>query len=103
MTTNWAYILTNKDCGTFYHGSTSNPAARLEEHRSGRGSKFVRKYNLYRLVWFKACEDKDHALQVEHRMKRKNRARKIAIIEALNPDWNDLTEDWLEDAKRLYT
>lgn len=100
MATNWAYILTNKERGVFYHGSTSNPAARLEEHRSGRGSKFVRKYNLFRLVWFQACEDKEAALVLEHRMKRKNRTRKIPIIEAFNPEWNDLTEAWLEEAKR---
>jgi len=102
MATNWAYILTNKARGGFYHGSTSDPAARLEEHRSGRGSVHVRKYGLFRLVWFQACEDKEDALTLEHRMKRKNRERKIAIIESFNPTWNDLTEVWLEEAKRTW-
>jgi putative endonuclease len=100
VTANWAYILTNRERGSFYHGSTHQPALRLEEHRSGRGSKHVWKYNLLELVWFQICDDKEEALLLEHRMKRKNRARKVRIIEALNPDWRDLTAELLEEARR---
>lgn len=100
MATNWVYILTNKERGSFYIGSTSDPAVRLSEHRTGNRSKHVRKYNLYRVVWFKAYQDKETALTVEHRIKRKSRDWKFAAIEEMNPNWDDLTEQWLEAARQ---
>ena len=100
MATNWLYIMTNKEHGSFYVGSTSDPAARLNEHRSGKGSKHVWKYNLFRVVYFQAYEDKDTALVVEHRVKRKRRDYKIWLVEQANPDWLDLTQAWLAEAAR---
>ena len=102
MRTNWVYILTNKPCGTFYVGSTSNPLRRLEEHRRGEGSQHVRKYGLARVVWFQAFESKEAALLIEHRMKKWARATKIDAIERLNPAWTDLSETWLEEAANTY-
>jgi putative endonuclease len=44
------YILASGKYGTLYIGVTDNLQARLEQHRSGRGSEFVKKYRVYRLV-----------------------------------------------------
>ena len=45
----WVYILASCKNGTLYIGVTNNLRARLEQHRSGRGSEFVKKYAVYRL------------------------------------------------------
>ena len=90
--------MTNEARTPLYHGSTSELSLRLDEHLSGQGSKTVRQYGLTKVVWFKACPDKETALVVEHRLKRKSRARKIPMIEAMNPNWADLSAPWLRGA-----
>ncbi len=100
MSTNWVYIATNDAREPLYHGSTSDPAVRLAEHDQGIGSKTVRQYGLHKIVWFKAFPDKETALTVEHRLKRKSRARKLPMIEAFNPDWRDMRATWLREAAR---
>ncbi|MGB6229300.1 MAG: GIY-YIG nuclease family protein [Litorimonas sp.] len=98
--TNWVYIATNEARKPLYQGSTWDPAMRWDEHLTGRGSKTVQKYGLTKIVWFKALPDKQSALEMEHRLKRKSRARKLPMIEAFNPDWRDMSADWLREAKR---
>ena len=98
MSTNWVYIATNAARTPLYHGSTSDPEARLAEHVAGRGSETVRRYGLTRIVWFQAVEDREAALVLEHRLTRKSRARKLPMIEAFNPDWRDLRAEWLRQA-----
>jgi putative endonuclease len=48
--TYFVYILASRRYGTLYIGVTSNVRTRLEQHRAGRGSNFVRKYEVFRLV-----------------------------------------------------
>ena len=100
MRTNWVYIATNEARTPLYHGSTWNPSARLAEHDAGKGSKTIARYGLTKIVWFQAVEGKDAALELEHRLKRKSRARKLPMIEAFNPDWRDMRADWLREAAR---
>ncbi|MEM7730555.1 MAG: GIY-YIG nuclease family protein [Pseudomonadota bacterium] len=90
--TNWVYILASDRNGTLYVGSTSELGLRLEEHRSGQGSKFVRKYGVYTLVYFEIAASKEDALHREHQLKRWRRKWKLDLIEADNPTWADLTE-----------
>ncbi len=52
--TDFVYILASAHHGTLYIGVTSDLRSRLELHRSGRGSKFVSKYRIYRLVYVEA-------------------------------------------------
>ena len=46
----WLYMMTNKPHGVLYTGVTAHLAARVEQHRTGRGSAFCRRYGLNRLV-----------------------------------------------------
>jgi hypothetical protein len=46
----YVYILASGKYGTLYIGVTNNLRTRLEQHRGGRGSEFVKKYRVYRLV-----------------------------------------------------
>jgi putative endonuclease len=48
----YVYILASKRNGTLYVGMTDDLGKRVVRHRNGRGSKFVQKYNLYKLVYY---------------------------------------------------
>ncbi len=89
----WVYILASRKNGTLYIGVTSNLARRIFEHRQGRGSRFVQKYRVKRLVYIEPHEDVERAIQREKTMKEWPRAWKIRQIEGGNPEWNDLYED----------
>jgi putative endonuclease len=86
----WVYILASRKNGTLYIGVTNNLARRIFEHRQGRGSRFVQKYRVTRLVYVEPYEDVALAIQREKTMKEWPRAWKIRQIEGGNPEWNDL-------------
>ncbi|MFQ5623417.1 MAG: GIY-YIG nuclease family protein [Paracoccaceae bacterium] len=86
------YIVTNRPNGTLYTGVTNDLRRRVHQHHAGLASKFTRKYNCHRLVWFETHTDIHEAITREKRIKKWNRAWKLAMIEALNPGWNDLAE-----------
>ncbi len=48
----WTYILASKPRGTLYVGVTNGLIRRIEQHRSGEGSSFTRRYRIRTLVWF---------------------------------------------------
>lgn len=86
----WVCIMTNRYRGTLYVGSTTDLAARIGQHRIGRGSEFCAKYGLVRLVWAERLDTIIEAKHLEKRIKRWHRDWKIALIERANPEWNDL-------------
>ncbi len=88
----YVYILASRRNGTLYIGISSDPIARIIAHREGRGSQFVAKYGVTRLVWYEYHELYTSAMQRETSLKRWNRAWKIALIEKMNPEWKDLLE-----------
>ena len=75
--------------GTLYIGVTNDVRARLELHRSGRGSKFVLKYKVFRLVHVETFASPQEAIAREKQLKFWKRDWKIKLIEQENPDWND--------------
>jgi putative endonuclease len=87
----YVYILTNKPNGILYTGMTSELAARMDQHKSGAGSSFTRKYNLHKLVHVEAYDNPAAALRREKNIKAWKRAWKITLIEKYNSDWDDLT------------
>ncbi|MDE1987515.1 MAG: GIY-YIG nuclease family protein [Alphaproteobacteria bacterium] len=90
----FVYILASKRNGTFYIGITSDLQGRVQAHREGRGSEFCKKYNVTRLVYFEEYPLYADAIRRETNLKRWKRAWKIALIEKVNPDWDDLIEKW---------
>ena len=86
------YIVANRRRGTIYTGVTSNPPRRAFEHHEGLVKGFSAKYNCKILVWYELHETMIDAITREKQIKAGSRARKFALIEALNPDWNDLYE-----------
>ncbi|SFF74202.1 putative endonuclease [Novosphingobium sp. CF614] len=88
------YLLASHRQGTLYVGVTSDLLRRLHQHREGLIDGFTKDYGVHRLVWFEQHGTMEHAITREKRIKKWNRAWKIALIEAANPDWRDLAVDW---------
>lgn len=86
----WTYIMTNRPCGVLYTGVTSDLGARVMQRRAGKGSAFCRRYNCTQLVLAEPHESIDYAIAREKVVKSWKRAWKIELIEASNPDWDDL-------------
>ena len=89
----FVYILASRRNGTLYVGVTNNLARRLSEHRAKLVPGFTRKYEVDQLVYFETFNSVFEARAREHSLKRWRRAWKIALIEKLNPDWRDLTDE----------
>jgi putative endonuclease len=86
------YILASKRHGTLYTGVTSNLPRRAFEHREGLVKGFSAKYGCKILVWYELHETMIEAITREKQIKAGSRAKKLALIEALNPEWKDLYE-----------
>ena len=84
------YILANRRQGTLYTGVTSNLGERIFRNREGLTPGFASRYGCNRLVFYERYERMDEAIAREKQIKGGSRARKIALIEAVNPDWKDL-------------
>ena len=87
------YILANKRNGTLYTGVTSNLVRRVWEHRQASVPGFSGRYGCKLLVWFELAETMDAAITREKQIKAGSRAKKLALIENLNPSWKDLYGD----------
>jgi len=85
------YILASKPNGTLYVGVTNNIARRTWEHQRGLVEGFTTKYHVHRLVYCEAFSRPQDAILREKRIKKWNGAWKIALIEATNPNWEDLS------------
>jgi|SRR5690606_34750162 len=87
------YILTNSRHTVLYTGVTSDLQSRIYEHlHHVYPNAFTNRYKVYKLVYYKFFSDIEEAIAEEKRIKGGSRAQKIALIEELNPDWNDLYE-----------
>ena len=86
----YVYIMASGRNGTLYIGVTSNLIQRVEQHREGLADGFTRKYSCKILVWYEQYGDIELAIQREKQMKEWKRLWKLRVIEAMNPDWNDL-------------
>jgi putative endonuclease len=87
----YVYILASKRNGTLYIGVTNNLARRVAEHKAKLVPGFTQKYGVDRLVYFETFASIPEARAREHSLKRWRRSWKIKLIEELNPDWLDLT------------
>ena len=87
-----AYIVANKRNGTLYTGVTSDLPKRAFEHREALIPAFSAKYGCKILVWYEIHESMIGAITREKQIKAGSRKKKLALIEALNPEWKDLYE-----------
>ncbi|HUF54477.1 MAG TPA: GIY-YIG nuclease family protein [Dehalococcoidia bacterium] len=85
------YIMTNNS-GALYIGVTNDLANRVEQHKSGNGSRFTSRYRLTRLDYYEYIDELDTARTRERQLKGWLRRRKVALIFSINPTWRDLSE-----------
>ena len=62
------------------------------EHKNGEIEGFASKYHCTRLVYHEGFDDVLKAISREKQLKGWRRSKKIALIESMNPRWEDLTE-----------
>ncbi len=98
----YVYILANA-ARTLYVGVTNNLQRRMHEHRTKRVPGFTQKYNLTRLVYYEVTPNVAAAIAREKQLKGWLRAKKVALIEAQNPGWDDLAAGWFETPARPAT
>ncbi len=89
------YILASQRNGTLYTGVTGNLIKRTWEHKSDAVEGFSKRYGAHLLVYFEMHPDMLSAIAREKCIKRWNRAWKIRLIEAANPEWRDLWDEIL--------
>jgi len=87
----FVYIMTNNS-GTLYTGITNNLERRAFEHKNHLIEGFTKKYKINKLVYFEETSDVTAAIHREKQIKGRKREKKIALIESINPDWEDLSE-----------
>jgi putative endonuclease len=87
------YIMASRRNGTLYTGVTSSLVHRAWQHREGIGDGFTTKYGCKMLVWYELHASMPDAIAREKQIKAGQRADKLKLIEAMNPEWRDLFED----------
>ena len=95
--TYYVYILSSKRNGTLYIGVTNDLERRLYEHKNHLVKGFTKKYNVNTLVYYEQTNDIQIALQREKQLKKWNRKWKLELIEKINPEWKDLSNNWIPD------
>ena len=84
------YILASERNGTLYIGVTSNLPKRAWEHREGTVDGFSKQYGVKLLVYYEIHDTMEAAITREKQLKKWNRTWKLELIEAMNPEWDDL-------------
>ena len=87
----YVYILASQRNGTLYIGMTNDLGRRVHEHRAGAVPGFTKKYGVKTLVYYETFGDVRDAIHRETRLKKFTRARKLELIESVNPQWRDLS------------
>jgi len=79
---------------TLYTVVTNNLNRRVYEHKNKLIQGFTAKYNITKLVYFEICTDINQAIAREKQIKSWLRKKKVYLIESVNPEWNDLSQEW---------
>ena len=94
----YVYILSNWNNKVLYTGVTNNLERRLYEHKNHLFDGFTKKYNVDKLVYFDDTKDIHSAISREKQIKGWTRQKKNSLIEALNPEWKDLSYKWRRES-----
>jgi putative endonuclease len=92
----YLYILANTSRTVLYTGVTGDLIRRVWEHKEKLIKGFTSKYNTDQLVYYEILSRPAEAIAREKQIKSGSRWRKIALINAANPDWDDLYQQLLK-------
>ncbi len=85
------YMMAGKSA-VLYLGMTGHLTKRIWQHKQKLIEGFTKRYNLDRLVWFERHSTARAAIAREKEIKKWRRAKKVALIESVNPEWRDLSD-----------
>lgn len=88
------YIMASGRNGTLYTGVTSDLMKRVAQHQNAVLPGFTSRYRCKLLVWYELRAGMPSAIEREKRIKGGSRKKKLALIEATNPTWRDLSGDF---------
>lgn len=77
-----------------YTGVTNNLERRIFEHKQHLIEGYTKQYQITKLVYYDETTDVNEAIAREKQIKGWLRKKKIALIESINPEWKDLSEEW---------
>ena len=89
----FVYILTTENNKVMYVGVTNNLQRRLYEHQQEIADSFTKRYHIHKLVYFEHTYDVKEAITREKQIKGWTRVKKNALVESMNPEWKDLSEE----------
>ncbi len=95
MRTYYVYIMASRS-RVLYTGVTNDLARRVGEHKRGVPTGFTSRHHITRLVYFEVYTDVRDAIAREKQLKGWVRLRKIRLIQARNPTWEDLAQRWFQ-------
>ena len=85
----------NKFCKqSVIYGCENNLHRRTYEHKLDINDSFSRKYRTHKLVYYEEYKCPQDAIAREKQIKGLLRVKKIALIEEINPEWKDLSEEF---------
>ena len=93
----WIYVVTNENHSVLYIGVTNSLSWRTWQHREGNRPGFAADYGCTKLIYYEWYRDIRDAIARESQLKKWSRAKKVALINRLNPSWRDLGADVLQD------
>ena len=93
------YIMSNAS-RMLYTGVTSDLETRVFQHKAKLTDGFTKRYNVHRLIYFEGFGDIRNAIAREKQIKGWLRAKKVALIESVNPEWKDLAPQWIRTQLR---
>ena len=96
----WVYIMASKS-RRIYTGVTNDVERRVKEHKAGLVEGFTRKYRIIRLVYYERFHYVGNAIGREKEIKSWDRQKRVALIERMNPTWEDLSLEWGKPVKML--
>jgi|GEM_PF-294334 len=88
----YTYILFNYENGALYTGVTSDLIRRVRQHKQKTYPGFTTKYDVNKLGYFEVHQSIVEAIKREKQIKNQKRAYKLALINKMNPQWNDLDD-----------
>ncbi len=95
----YVYILASAS-RVLYTGVTNNLVRRVAMHKKKKIPGFTKRYQTTSLVYFETTPDIRAAIRREKQIKGWLRAKKVALIESVNPRWKDLSDDWFRGQTR---
>lgn len=93
MKTFFVYIMTNRWHTVLYTGVTAYLEARATQHKFRLVEGFTKRYYATKMVYAKYYPTALEAIAAEKQIKGWKRRKKIALIESVNPEWNDLIDE----------